>query len=155
MIRSVYFHVNHIAANSSKQSSGELPFAGPALNIFGSDTYHMAIMIGTYDYYLYTGDQAFLSGIWSKYQSAMSFITNKIDSTGLLDVTGTEDWGRTAEVAGHTTEANMLMYHTLMTGSSLANWMGISGLASTWTALAAKLKSSVNNPSLNWDASVG
>jgi hypothetical protein len=114
----------------------------------------MATLIGTYDYYLNTGDNSFLSGVWSKYLSAMSFITSKIDSTGLLDVTGTNDWGRLSQ-GGHNTEANMLMYKTLTTGSSLATWMGNSALASNWTSLAARLKSAVNSPSLNWDASVG
>jgi len=33
-------------------SSGELPFAGPGINIYGSDNYHMATMIGTYDYFM-------------------------------------------------------------------------------------------------------
>lgn len=84
----------------------------------------------------------------------MSFITAKIDSTGLLDVTGTNDWGRLSQ-GGHNTEANMLMYHTLVTGSSLATWMGNSSLASNWTSLAAILKSAVNSPSLNWDATIG
>ena len=111
-------------------------------------------MIGTYDYYLFTGDKSFLSGIWSKYLSAMSFITSKIDSSGLLNVTGTNDWGRLTQ-GGHNTEANMLMYQTLLTGSSLATWMGDSELASNSASLAARLKSAVNSPSFNWDATVG
>ena len=143
-----------IKAYNIQAATGELPFAGPAFNIFGSDTYHMAVMIGTYDYYLYSEDKNFLRGIWSKYQVAMSFITTKIDSTGLLNVTGTNDWGRLTQ-GGHNTEANMMLYHTLVTGGSLATWSGNPSLASTWTSLAATLKSVVNSPKLNWDASVG
>ncbi|KAG0645465.1 hypothetical protein D0Z07_8685 [Hyphodiscus hymeniophilus] len=141
---------------NDQATTGELPFAGPAMNIFGSDTYHMAVMIGTYDYYLYSGDKTFLSSIWFKYQSAMSFITAEIDSTGLLYVpaNGVADWGRSEQV-GRNTEANMLLYHTLVTGSSLATWIGNQGLASEWTSLAARLKSAVNSPSLNWDPTVG
>jgi uncharacterized protein (DUF608 family) len=114
----------------------------------------MATLLGTYYYYLYTGDQTFLSGIWSKHLLAMTFITSKIDNTGLLDVTGMQDWGRLNQ-GGHNTEANMLLYKTLTTGSSLATWMGNSALASNWTSLAARLKSAVNSPSFNWDASIG
>ena len=114
----------------------------------------MATLIGTYYYYLYTGDESFLSGIWTKYLTAMLFITSKIDSTGLLDVTGTNDWGRISQ-GGHNTEANMLMYKALTAGSSLATWMGNSELASNWTLMAAGLKSAVNSPSFNWDTSVG
>ena len=134
--------------------TGELPFAGPGLNIYGSDTYHMATMIGTYDYYLFTGDNTFLSANWARYQLAMSFITAKIDSTGLLYVTGTNDWGR-LEQGGHNSEANMLMYKVLTSGSSLATWMNNASLSDSWLATAATLKAAVNSASNNWDPSVG
>lgn len=114
----------------------------------------MATMIGTYDYYLFTGDNDFLSANWAKYQSAMSFITGKIDGTGLLDVTGTADWGRRSQ-GGHNSEANMLLYKVLTSGSNLATWMNDSSLASSWLALAATLKAAVNNPNNNWDAAAG
>lgn len=112
----------------------------------------MATLIGTYDYLLYTNDMNFLNGIWSKYQSAMSFITAKIDSTGMLDVTGTNDWGRMSQ-GGHNTEANMLMYKVLTSGSSVATWAGDSSLSSSWASMAATLKAAVN--ANNWDPSVG
>lgn len=41
------------ATNRPQQTSRALPFAGPGLNIFGSYAYHLATMIGTYDYYLF------------------------------------------------------------------------------------------------------
>jgi hypothetical protein len=76
------------ATNRSQQTSLALPFAGPGLIIFGSYTYYMAIMIGTYDYYLFTKDDAFLSANWAKYQLAMIFIPAKIDSKGCLMLPG-------------------------------------------------------------------
>jgi hypothetical protein len=139
---------------SHQLSTGELPFAGPSLNIYGSDTYHMATMIGTYDYYLYSGDKSFLSANWARYQSAMEFITNKIDHTGMLDVTGTNDWGRLTQ-GGHNTEANMLLYKVLTTGSSLATWMNDASYSDSLLAKAAALKAAVNSASNNWDPSVG
>ena len=139
-------------SNRRQASTGELPFAGPYINIYGSDTYHMITLIGTYEYLLYTNDMSFLNGIWSKYQLAMEFITAKIDSTGMLDVTGTNDWGRLSQ-GGHNTEANMLMYKTLTSGSSIATWAGNSSLSSSWASIAATLKAAVNKD--NWDASVG
>lgn len=139
-------------AHALQQSSGELPFAGPGLNIFGSDTYHMATLIGTYDYFLFTNDESFISANWGKYKLGMDYITAKIDSSGLLDVTSTNDWGRLTQ-GGRNTEANMLLYRTLVTGSALANWTGDSDSASTWATQAATLKTAVND--LNWDASVG
>ncbi len=135
-----------------KTSAGELPFAGPGINIYGSDTYHMATLIGSYDYFLWTNDQGWLSTIYPKFQKAMAFITAKIDSTGLLDVTGTNDWGRLAQ-GGHNSEANMLMYKVLTSGSQLATWAGDSSSSSTWSKQAATLKAAVNE--LNYDAAAG
>jgi len=104
----------------------------------------MATMIGTYDYYLFTKDDAFLSGIWAKYEAALSFIRNKIDSTGMLDVTGDNDWGRLQQ-GGHNTEANMLIYQVLITASSLATWVNATDLASGLLSTAATLKAAINS----------
>lgn len=135
-----------------KASSGALPFAGPHINIYNSDTYHMATMIGIYEYYLFTRDDGFMSANWNRFKNALSFIIAKIDKTGLLYVTGTDDWGRLGQ-GKYNTEANMLMYKTLTTSSSLASWMNDSILSSDLSFTAATLKSAVN---INcWDASVG
>ncbi|KAI9644747.1 hypothetical protein NHQ30_006774 [Ciborinia camelliae] len=126
-----------------QQKAGELPFAGPPINVFGSDTYHMSVMIATYEYILYTNDQEFLTTYWPKYQSAMSFIVAKIDSTNLLYVTGTTDWGRLTQ-GGHNSASNMLLYRVLTTGSTLAKWASNSTLSSTWTSLSRTLQSAIN-----------
>ncbi|KAH7379772.1 glycoside hydrolase family 78 protein [Cadophora sp. MPI-SDFR-AT-0126] len=137
---------------NDQTSAGELPFAGPGINIYGSDTYHMATLIGTYDYYLWTADQSWLSTIYPKYQRAMAFITGKIDSTGLLKVTGTNDWGRVNQ-GGYNTEANMLIYKVLTSGSQLATWAGDSASSTTWQGMAETLKSAVNR--MNFDSAAG
>jgi hypothetical protein len=127
---------------------------GPPIGFYGSDTYHMSTLIGTYYYVLHTGDVNFLSANYQKYKSAMTFITNKVDSTNLLNVTGTADWGRSSQ-GGHNTEANMLLYRVLVTGSSLATWSKDPSSATTWTSLAQALKSAVNSADNNWDPTVG
>lgn len=132
-----------ILADSKKHSTGALPFAGPGLNIYASDTYHMATLIGIYEYYLFTNDSAFMSANWDKYVKAVSYITRQIDNTGLLFVTGTQDWGRDGQ-GGHNTEANMLMYKTLTTASSIATWMGDLSMSSNLSTMAATLKDAVN-----------
>ena len=109
-------------------------------------------MIGTYEYILFTNDTSFLVGIHSKYLIAMSFITSKIDNTGMLDVTGVSDWGRLSQ-GGHNTEANMLLYKTLTTGSRIATWHGDTASANSWSDLAATLKKAVN--ANNYDLSAG
>lgn len=82
----------------------------------------------------------------------MSFITAKIDNTSMLDVTGTNDWGRLTQ-GGHNTEANMLMYKVLTGGSQIAGWAGDTSSEVSWAKLAAKLKVAVTKH--NWDASAG
>ena len=133
-------------------STGELPYAGPEVNFYGSDTYHMWTLIGTSNYYLYSGDLAWLNGIWSQYQQAVSFITAKVDSNGLLNVTGTADWARGGQ-GGENIEANALLYEVLTTGATLAQTEGNSSLASSYSSQAASLKTQIN--ARLWDASVG
>jgi GH15 family glucan-1,4-alpha-glucosidase len=112
----------------------------------------MATMIGIYDYYLFTKDDAFMNANWNTFKKALTFITDKIDDSGLLYVTDTDDWGRLGQ-GKRNTEANMLMYRTLTTSSSLASWMGDSALSKNLSTLAPTLKNAVN---INlWDASAG
>jgi hypothetical protein len=112
-------------------------------------------MIATHDYVLYSNDIAWLKSVWAEYKNAMTFITGKIDSTGLLDVTGASGWGRAANGGGYSTIGNTLMYRTLISGSILANWTGDVDLITGWQALAATLKSALNSPDNNWDPTVG
>ncbi|KAG0650199.1 hypothetical protein D0Z07_3319 [Hyphodiscus hymeniophilus] len=103
----------------SQQSTGESPMVGPLINFYGSDTYHMSTLIGTYEYILHRADTDFLTSNWSKIMLAINWIASKIDSTALLDITETSDWGRYTQ-GGHNTEANALMYKTLIAGSAMA-----------------------------------
>jgi uncharacterized protein (DUF608 family) len=126
---------------------------GPPINFFGSDTYHMATIIGTYDYLLYSGDSDFLNQHWDGFQEAVAFVIDKIDGTGMINVSGASNWGRTAVSNGHTTDGNMLLYQSLVTGSSIAMWQGNTTLANEWSSLAEKVKAAVNKS--NYDASIG
>ena len=127
---------------------------GPPINFYGSDTYHMSSIIGTYEYMLYSADIEFLTSNWAKISLAINWIAGKIDSTGLLYVTGSGDWGRYTQ-GGHNTEANALMYRALITGSMMANWNSDLISAATWTSKAATLKAAINTEALNWDPVVG
>lgn len=109
-------------------------------------------MIGTYNYVLYTADLAFLSRNWAKYQFAMTFIRGKVDSSNLLNVTGIRDWARWQQ-GFHNTEANTILYHTLITGASLAEWSSNPSLATTWRTSASTLATAIN--ALNYDSDYG
>lgn len=89
--------------------TGALPESGPPLSEQGSDTYHAWTLIGVYNYFLYSGDSLWLQDVWSNYTKAVQFLEGKVDSSGLLDVTGLRDWGRYGQ-GGHNSEANALLY---------------------------------------------
>lgn len=143
--------------NYQNAATGAFDESGPPLSQKGSDTYHMWTMIGTYNYVLYSGNTDFLSANWPKYLLAMNYVTSKIDSSGLLNVTGTRDWARWQQ-GFHNTEANTILYHTLTTGARLAGWLdpttsSLSNLTTQWTSIASSLASAINT--LTYDAAYG
>ncbi|KAI4635067.1 uncharacterized protein J4E87_000016 [Alternaria ethzedia] len=126
---------------------GSFPEAGPPLLQQNSDTYHMWTMIGTYNYMLYTDDAAFVQRNWAKYQKAMEYIYAKVqvETSGLLNQTGTRDWARW-QTGFNNTEANVILYHTLQTGAKLATWLNESSSnnsAATWTSRATALQTTI------------
>ena len=134
-------------------SDGELPFAGLPVLAYGGDTYHCWTMIGVHTYVLFTNNMAFLRRNWMGYQKAMEFIYAKVlQPDGLLNVTGTGDWGR-LNPQGYNTEANMVLYKTLTTGSELANWIGDEELVTKYEKRAKALRKNVMNQM--FDASYG
>ncbi|KAJ9631871.1 hypothetical protein H2203_000271 [Taxawa tesnikishii (nom. ined.)] len=137
-----------------QNKDGSFPEAGPPLLQQNSDTYHMWSMIGTYNYVLFTNDTAFLNQNWAKYLAAMEYIYGKVHQpSGLLNVTGTRDWARWQQ-GFNNSEANMILYHTLLTGSELATWEGGNGsLVATYTSRAANLSTAINQ--YCWDGSYG
>ena len=89
--------------------TGALPESGPPLSQQGSDTYHEWTLIGTYNYFLFSGDTDWLQTIWSNYTKAVAFLEGKVDETGLMDVTGLRDWARLGG-GGYNSEGNALLY---------------------------------------------
>ncbi|KAF1976750.1 putative alpha-L-rhamnosidase B [Bimuria novae-zelandiae CBS 107.79] len=126
-----------------QNSDGSFPEAGPPLLQQNSDTYHMWTMIGTYNYMLYKNDTAFVQLNWPKYLRAMTYIYGKVQASGLLNSTGTRDWARW-QTGGNLTEANVILYHTLQTGASLATWMkDTTGLSKKWLQQAETLRANI------------
>ncbi|KAH9824577.1 glycoside hydrolase family 78 protein, partial [Teratosphaeria destructans] len=126
-----------------QNADGSFPEAGPPLLQQSSDTYHCWTMIGTYNYVLYTNDTAFLTQNWARYGRAMEYIYGKVlQPLGLLNVTGLRDWARQG-TGGNSSEPNMILYRTLVTGASLAEWTGAASLATTYTTRAAALKTNI------------
>jgi hypothetical protein len=137
---------NHQAA------SGELPYAGPEVNFYGSDTYHLWTLIGTANYFQYSHDSSWLAGEWSNYARALDYSLAKVGSDGLMNVTATADWAR-GDQGGENIEANALLYRALVTGAQLARTQNDGSDAASWDAAAAKLKDAAN--AKLWDDAAG
>lgn len=136
-----------------QNADGSLPEAGPPLLQQNSDTYHMWTLIGTYYYVLYTNDTEFLDKNWPRYTRAVDYVLGKIlQPLNLLNVTGTRDWARMTQ-GGNNTEANVILYHTLTTGSELAIWKGLSDSAEVYQDKADKLNASIYEHL--WDEEAG
>ncbi|KDR78125.1 hypothetical protein GALMADRAFT_94657 [Galerina marginata CBS 339.88] len=125
-------------------TTGALPESGPPLNQLGSDTYHAWTLVGTHNYYLYSGDIAWVQTIWANYTKAVAFLEGKVDSTGLMNVTGLRDWARQGG-GGHNAEGNAILYKVLLTATDLAKAMNQNTLATAWAKNATALKQTFNN----------
>ncbi|MET0493698.1 MAG: discoidin domain-containing protein, partial [Actinoplanes sp.] len=135
-----------------QNAAGQLPYAGPQVNFYGSDTDHLWSLIGTAGYYQYTHDRPWLDAEWAGYLRAVNYILAQVDTDGLLIVRGANDWAR-GNQGGKNIAANSLLHQTLVTGAELATVRGETGLAATWTTAAAKLKAAVNG--VLWDDAAG
>ncbi|KAJ6623288.1 Six-hairpin glycosidase [Mycena sp. CBHHK59/15] len=125
-------------------TTGALPESGPPLSQLGSDTYHCWTLIGTHNYYLYSGDTEWLQTIWANYTKAVAFLEAKVDpAVGLMDVTGLRDWARLGG-GGFNAEGNAILYRVLLTSASLASYLNLTSLASAWTQNATTLKQNFN-----------
>jgi hypothetical protein len=137
-----------------QHEDGHLNWSGPPWNLDnGSDTYHLWTLHGTYLAYLYSGDKTWLDSVWSRYKSAMTYITGKMSENGLLNVTATADWGPRHDQGGENVEANSLLYAVLSEGAVLAEAEGDGDASSNYRALATSVKAQIN--ARLWDASVG
>jgi hypothetical protein len=133
-------------------ASGQLPYAGPQVNFYGSDTYHLWTLIGTATYYQYTHDDAWLDAEWANYLRAVTYILAQVGADALLTVRGTADWARSGQ-GGANIAANALLHRALTTGAELATVRRDGTHASAWTAAAAKLRTAVN--ATLWDDAAG
>ncbi|KAI0684564.1 glycoside hydrolase family 78 protein [Cytidiella melzeri] len=124
--------------------TGALPESGPPLSQTGSDTYHMWTLIGTHNYFLYSGDMEWLQSVWANYTKAVNFVTGKVGPSGLMNVTGLRDWARLGG-GGINAEGNALLYKVLINSADLAEQVNDSSLSATWTANATELKSRFND----------
>lgn len=107
--------------------TGALNYSGPPINAQGSDTYISWTLIGTHNYFLYTGDLDFVETVWTNYTRALGFLQSQVDETGLMNVpvAFSNDWGREGG-QGHNSAANAILYQVTTLDFHLAEIFRIS-----------------------------
>ncbi|KAJ4390040.1 hypothetical protein N0V93_007513 [Gnomoniopsis smithogilvyi] len=136
-------------------AEGILPYVGvPFFSIINavSFTYHLHTLVGIHTYYVYTGDQAWLSSYWDQYKRGVQWSLSNIDSSGLMNVTSGADWLRLG-MSGHNLEANAILYYVLGLSIELAGVLGDTEAAASYTTAAESLKKAAN--SLLWREDLG
>ncbi|OCB86064.1 Six-hairpin glycosidase [Sanghuangporus baumii] len=124
--------------------TGALPESGPPLSQLDSDTYHGWTLIGTHNYYLYTGDTEWLQTVWANYTKAVQFLAGKSVPSGLINITGLRDWARLGG-GGINAEGNAIYYKVLTNSADLAAYLNDTELASAYSANASIVKSAFNH----------
>ncbi|MFV2173272.1 alpha-L-rhamnosidase C-terminal domain-containing protein [Actinomadura sp. LOL_016] len=135
-----------------QRDTGELPYAGPELDKWGSDTYHLWTLVATWDHYLHTGDRRWLSTVWDDYTEGVDFITGKIRDKGLVHITGTFDSVRIL-AEGENLTANALTWRVLDTGAKMAEAQGDRRLARSYAKRADELRKAIDTHL--WDEEAG
>lgn len=136
-------------------AEGILPYVGvPFYTIINavSFTYHLHTLVGIHTYYIYTGDEAWLSSYWDQYKRGVQWSLSNIDGSGLMNVTSSADWLRLG-MSGHNLEANAILYYVLGLSIQLAEVLSDTEAAANYTAAAASLKEAAN--SLLWREDLG
>ncbi|KAL9053240.1 MAG: hypothetical protein Q9162_004907 [Coniocarpon cinnabarinum] len=138
-----------------QNASGQLPYAGFPIASTGlgfSFTYHLYSLIGLYNYFIFTGDTAFLQSHWEGTKKALNYSLSLVDETGLQNVTSPNDWLRFG-MGGHNIEANAILYNTLGLASELAAFLNDTALVPSWKNYSTGIKTAAN--ALLWDSYAG
>jgi alpha-L-rhamnosidase len=112
-----------------------------------SATYSIYWVLDLADYYLYSGDTAFVTQELPAVKNELAWDATQLDSNGLLATNSDDnaDWDfYDAGKNGEVTEYNLLYYKALLDGATLANAAGDTGDAATYTSAAAALKPAIN-----------
>ncbi|KAL2833477.1 Six-hairpin glycosidase-like protein [Aspergillus pseudoustus] len=140
----------------NQAADGQFPKAGPPNAILKSDTYHLWHLVGTYNYLLYSGDEEFVANYWPRFAKGLNRTLSLLSSSGIVNVTGDQDWGRFTYDTERAS-ASMLLYRALTGGADIATWLPESAQSAQWAPFyleqAEKLKEAIMTQL--WDEEVG
>jgi alpha-L-rhamnosidase len=152
----ILFSSNRGDPNVPGPMPGSCPGETNASCSFYSATYSMDFVLALYDYYLYTGDRAFLTQEWPLVQRELAWENSQIDMTGLFSTTALDsaDWDTNfTHPAGNYAANSIVHYESLLDGAALAKAVGNPNAAQTYLDEAAAEKVAINNNL--WDPKLG
>jgi hypothetical protein len=119
-----------------------------------SASYSLAVMTALYEYYLYTGDLAFIRAHWSAVLRQMRWAARQVDARHLFAVSSGDaaDWNLEAPT-GEVTYVNALYVHALKSAAALATALHQDHRATIWGSAAATVTQAINRTL--WNAKTG
>jgi hypothetical protein len=119
-----------------------------------SATYSMVVMAALYNYYLYTGDLAFVRRHWQAVVRQMQWDAQQVGPDGLFAVNAGDnaDWN-IEHVSGKLAYVNAVYRQALQSAAKLASALGRGSQARAWSAAAVAVKNAVDRRL--WDPKTG
>ncbi|HEX3785628.1 MAG TPA: alpha-L-rhamnosidase C-terminal domain-containing protein [Pseudonocardiaceae bacterium] len=110
-----------------------------------SASYSMYFVPNLATYYTYTADTAFVRQEWPVVQRELAWNARQVDAQGLFETNASDgnNW-HYDDQTGAQTYYNVLYYHALLSGATLAYAVGDGADAATYRARAAAVKTAVN-----------
>jgi hypothetical protein len=109
--------------------------------------------LGVYDYYLYTGDKAFIQQIYPRMQTMIDFCLSRRNKNGMMEGLAGDwvfiDWADGLSKQGEVSFEQLLFCRSLETMGLCAGLVNDTKSAATYNSLAATMKSKIL--SMYWD----
>ncbi|MFL6100496.1 MAG: hypothetical protein ACJ71T_11135 [Actinomycetales bacterium] len=145
-LRTIYDHSRYTAEwINGVQWFEELPYAGPPLKMYGSDTYHMWALLATSTYIKYSDDSDFATSIWAHYQTSLGYVLARLDDSNLFSVGHGDDWETANAISGESLEASALAYGVLRGAAFVARtYANDPSAAATYDTKADAVRDAIN-----------
>lgn len=143
-----------MTAFAAQKDTGELPYAGPEISFYRSDTYHMWTLLATAEQVENTADIAWLERVWPDYLAGLDFIRAKVGPRDLLFIDETNDTTHESRIPdGEESMANVMYWRLLTTAAGLADLLGEEDRAEELRAESGRVAAAIDTHL--WDESTG
>jgi hypothetical protein len=143
-----------MTAFAAQKDTGELPYAGPEIGFYRSDTYHMWTLLATAEQVENTADTGWLHSVWPSYVAGLDYIRAKVGDSDLLFIDETNDTTHESRIPdGEESMANVMYWRLLTATAELATSLGEDDLAEELRAESELVAAAIDTHL--WDESVG